>query len=86
MLVAVQFCQDSGLSLLILEGYVLQVVNLLAQETTNRSQAGAIIIDAKNMLNSFAVWSVVHVNKEGIIMRLIGLPRMLSISTQICMS
>lgn len=35
MLVAVQFCQDSGLNHLILEGDALQVVNLLAQENTD---------------------------------------------------
>lgn len=75
LLVAVQFYKDSSLNHLILEGAAIHDVNLLAKGDADWSQGGYLLLDVRNILNSYAVWFVMHVNR-GQIMWLIGLPKM----------
>lgn len=62
LLMVFQLYRDIGLHSIQLEGDALQVVRLLKHNLSDWSESGLLIQDAYQLLNSFAHWSVHHVN------------------------
>lgn len=52
-----------GLTNIILEGDALQVVNMMNNATIDWSLRGLLIEDARNVLSSFATWSIFHISR-----------------------
>ncbi|XP_042942901.1 uncharacterized protein LOC122277084 [Carya illinoinensis] len=64
LLVASQFCKDSGLSELVLEGDSMQVVLKMKNSVRDWSQASLILEEAKSILNSFTSWKIEHTKRD----------------------
>lgn len=64
LLIAVKFSFAIGISHFILEGDALQVVKLLGEGQDDWSDGGLFIRDARQVMHSFAQWSVSHVKRE----------------------
>lgn len=62
---AIQFCSNARLSNLMIEGDALWVINLLKCESEDWSQGGALVSEAKLILNSFAYWIPKYVGRNG---------------------
>lgn len=57
-MLAVLFSQDEGIKQLFIEGDALQVLKNVNKPATDWNQGGLLIEDARNMSNSFVLWSV----------------------------
>ncbi|KAF5470790.1 hypothetical protein F2P56_011279 [Juglans regia] len=64
LLLAAVFCKEIGLTHVCLEGDSKQVVDLLQNCARNWSLGGCLVEDAREILNSYAAWSVTHVYRE----------------------
>ncbi|XP_040996027.1 uncharacterized protein LOC121242200 [Juglans microcarpa x Juglans regia] len=60
MLLAAVFYKEVGITHLCLEGDSKKVVDLLKHYTKNWSLGGCLVEDAREILNSYACWSVAH--------------------------
>ncbi|KAF5462772.1 hypothetical protein F2P56_018753 [Juglans regia] len=65
LMLAVIFCRDMGIQDIIMEGDALQVIHVLNKATTDWSQGGVLIANAKMILNTLHSWSGSHVKREG---------------------
>lgn len=59
-----KFCRDVVYQNIILEGDALQVVNLLLSKSSDLSEGGMLILDTRNLLNTFICWSTSHVPRD----------------------
>ncbi|XP_041025266.1 uncharacterized protein LOC121265642 [Juglans microcarpa x Juglans regia] len=64
MMLGVLFCKEIGVTMFALEGDALSVVNIWKEPKSYWSYEGLLIKDARQVLDSFAVWTVNHTKRE----------------------
>jgi ribonuclease HI len=61
---AVEFCRDTGVRKVILEGDSKQVVRALEEKEQSSCTYGQVLDDAKIVLKGFIGWEVCHIKRE----------------------